>query len=314
MKSLIRIAFALIFIGYTSSMGLAQSEVITTYARPQLPTDGSMATNQATDYPTSVAPDGAGGFYMTLYPQNMVYRVAADGNISFAAGNGTQGFSGDGGQATSAQLYQPECAAVDAGGNLLIADTLNNRIRKVAPDGVISTAVFSFKQNGVTVSEAGVPASPPTTAARVSIDYRSSAAAIPARPEAGTIDLNTGIAVANPGVTLAHITYKLRKIGGRTLSQGQGTLDPGAHFARSISQLHEEAPDFVLPEDFQTATQFASLEISSDQPVSIIAMRMAINLRNDVLFTTTPIADLTQPLTNPSVPIMMRHLPHVNLM
>ena len=59
------------------------------------------------------------------------------------------------------------------------------------------TAVFSFKQNGVTVSEAGVPASPPTTAARIFIDYRSSVAAIPGRISAGTIDINTGIAVVN---------------------------------------------------------------------------------------------------------------------
>ena len=58
------------------------------------------------------------------------------------------------------------------------------------------------------------------------------------------------------------------------------------------------ASDFLLPSDFQTATRFASLEISSDQSLSIVALRLANNQRNDPLFTTTPVADLTQPLTN----------------
>jgi hypothetical protein len=119
---------------------------------------------------------------------------------------------------------------VDKTGNLFFADFDNNRIRKVAKPSVLTkltisaggnansstvglnetaqagyatvainsgaapygTAVFSFKQNGVTVTEAGVPASPPTTAARIFIDYRSSVDAIPARSSAGAIDINTG--------------------------------------------------------------------------------------------------------------------------
>jgi hypothetical protein len=160
------------------------------------------------------------------------------------------------------------------------------------------TAVFSFKQSGVTVSEVGVPASPPTTSARVFIDFRSSINAIPARSEAGAIDINTGIAVANSGYSSAHITYTLRNISGGTISIGHGTLNPRAHFAKFIHQLDDVASDFLLPSDFQTSTWFASLEISSDQPLSIVALRLANNQRNDPLFTTTPIADLTQPLTN----------------
>ncbi len=163
-----------------------------------------------------------------------------------------------------------------------------------APHGV---AVFSIKQNGVTVSEAGVPASPPTTAARVFIDYRSSVAAIPGRISAGTINVNTGIAVVNCGTASATVSYTLRDIGGATLSTGRGPLAAGAHFAKFIDQLNEVAEDFVLPASFEIATQFASLDISSDQPLSILALRMTTNQRREVLYTTTPIADLTQPLS-----------------
>jgi hypothetical protein len=62
--------------------------------------------------------------------------------------------------------------------------------------------------------------------------------------------------------------------------------------------MKDIAPDFVLPANFQTVAQFASLEISSTQPLSIIALRMTTNQRSEALFTTTPIADLTQTLAN----------------
>ena len=160
------------------------------------------------------------------------------------------------------------------------------------------TAVFSFKQNGGTIGETGVPASPPTTAARIFIDYRSSAAAIPGRLGAGTININTGIAVVNNGSASAIVTYTLCDMAGSPLSNSYGTLAAGAHFAKFIDQLKDVAPDFALPANFQVAIQFASLEISSDQPLSILALRMTANQRNEVLFTTTPIADLTQPAAN----------------
>jgi hypothetical protein len=175
---------------------------------------------------------------------------------------------------------------------------LLDRGMSAAPYG---TAVFQYKQNGITVSETGVPASPPTTAARIFIDYRSSAAAVPGRPSGGNININTGIAVANYNLTSAAVTYTLRNIVGATLSIGHGTLAAGAHFAKFIDQLNQEAPDFVLPSGFQILTQFASLEISSDQPLSILALRMITNQRDEVLYTTTPLADLTRPAANDAV-------------
>ena len=69
---------------------------------------------------------------------NRVRRVAADGTIATVAGSGTAGFAGDGGVATDAQLNHPEGVAVDPAGNVLVADTRNNRVRRVSPDGTIA--------------------------------------------------------------------------------------------------------------------------------------------------------------------------------
>jgi sugar lactone lactonase YvrE len=100
---------------------------------------GTMAITQAIDYPASVALDGAGGFYVSSYAQNRVYRVSADGRLSLVAGSGAPGFSGDGGQASLAKLNRPHGVILDSAGNLFIADSGNNRIRKISASGIITT-------------------------------------------------------------------------------------------------------------------------------------------------------------------------------
>ncbi len=117
--------------------GLAQS-MITTYVGPQLPVSGNPALNQAIDYPSTVVPDGAGGMYVVSTNQNRVYAISADGTLRLVAGS-SYGFSGDGGPATNARLASPSGLALDSSGNLYIADSRNNRIRKVTADGVITT-------------------------------------------------------------------------------------------------------------------------------------------------------------------------------
>jgi hypothetical protein len=156
------------------------------------------------------------------------------------------------------------------------------------------TAVVSFRQNGVTVTEVGVPATSPTTRAWIFIDYRSNVNAIPARSGAGTVDVNTGIAIENNGSATANVTYTLRDLNGDILTTGHGTILGGYHFAKFINQLKEIASDFNLPSNFQNATQFGSLEIASDQPISVLALRATTNQRDEFLITTLPIADLNQ--------------------
>jgi sugar lactone lactonase YvrE len=134
-----RVGLLLFYIQFASSLSSAQPS-ISTYAGSNLPaTAGTPAITQNIDSPGSVISDGTGGFYFTVALQQSVYRVGADGKLMLTAGNGTAGFSGDGGAATSASLKSPAGIALDAAGNLFIADSENNRIRKVTPDGVIST-------------------------------------------------------------------------------------------------------------------------------------------------------------------------------
>ena len=150
------------------------------------------------------------------------------------------------------------------------------------------------------MSEAGVPASPPTIAARVFMDYRAGVRAVPSRSEAGKIDINTGIAVVNCGSATANVRYTLRNVNGASITAGHGTIAAGAHFAKFINDLKDMAPDFVFPADLALSTQFASLEISSDQPLSVLALRGTTNQRGEFLISTTPVVDLTQtPVKDP---------------
>ena len=86
-----------------------------------------------------VAQDGMGNLFVSDAKGNMVLKIDQDGNRSVVAGTGEAGYDGDGGDALQARLKNPQGLAVDASGALLIADEGNNVIRRVNPDGSIST-------------------------------------------------------------------------------------------------------------------------------------------------------------------------------
>ncbi len=101
--------------------------------------NGVAATNAYLNGPWFVTFDGLGNYYIAEYGFNLIRKVNASGIITTVAGTGGEGYSGDGKPATSATLYWPACVALDATGNLFIADWNNNRIRKVDTNGIIST-------------------------------------------------------------------------------------------------------------------------------------------------------------------------------
>ncbi|ALS25048.1 S-layer homology domain-containing protein [Paenibacillus naphthalenovorans] len=98
--------------------------------------DGGAAALAQLYLPYGVAVDSGGNLYIADTFNHRVRKVDTSGNISTVAGNGTAGSSGDGGAAASAQLNYPYGVAVDSGGNLYIADTYNQRVRKVAAEPV----------------------------------------------------------------------------------------------------------------------------------------------------------------------------------
>jgi len=101
--------------------------------------DGGQATAAELTTPYGLARDAAGNLYIVDYGDNRIRKVNTNGIISTFAGTGTAGFGGDGGQATAAKLYHPAGIAIDAAGNLYIADISNQRIRKINTAGIITT-------------------------------------------------------------------------------------------------------------------------------------------------------------------------------
>jgi trimeric autotransporter adhesin len=101
--------------------------------------DGGPAITAGFADAEEVTRDLAGNLYVADFQSNRVRKITPQGIISTVAGNGIQGFSGDGGLATSASLNSPTGVAVDTAGNLYIGDEGNGRVRKVTPQGIIST-------------------------------------------------------------------------------------------------------------------------------------------------------------------------------
>ena len=97
--------------------------------------DGGPAVAAHLNHPRGVAVDGAGNLYIADQSNHRIRKVDAAGMISTVAGDGTQGYGGDGGAAVAAHLNRPSGVALDAAGNLYIADVNNDRIRKVDAAG-----------------------------------------------------------------------------------------------------------------------------------------------------------------------------------
>ena len=101
--------------------------------------DNRLAASAQLAWPQDVAVGTDGSLYIADTGNYRIRKVALDGTIITVAGNGTEGYSGDNGPATSAQLAWPRGVVMDADGCLYIADCGNSVIREVAPDGTITT-------------------------------------------------------------------------------------------------------------------------------------------------------------------------------
>ncbi|NKB68683.1 MAG: hypothetical protein GKR89_16590 [Candidatus Latescibacteria bacterium] len=137
--------------------------------------DGGPADQALINLPSSTAFDLSGRMYISDQENQRVRRVDMDGTISTVIGTGVAGFSGDGGLATEAQIYAPQGQAApptsriaaDQQGHIYLADTFNNRIRRLSPDGVITT----IAGNGVFPPDASLQARSSAPALDVSLHW-----------------------------------------------------------------------------------------------------------------------------------------------
>jgi len=115
--------------------------------------DGGQASAAELSYPSCLALDDTGNVYIADLGNNRIRKInATTGVITTVAGNGTGGFSGDGGAATAAEINQPSGLAFDKKGNMYIGDWGNNVVRKVSTSGIITTVAGNdtagFKGDG----------------------------------------------------------------------------------------------------------------------------------------------------------------------
>jgi sugar lactone lactonase YvrE len=163
--------------------------------------DNAAATNAGLTYPQSVAAYSASIFYFADTGNNAIRKVSS-GTITTVAGNGTAGYSGDNGPATSAQLNQPYGVAVDSSGNFYIADSINNVVRKVS-GGNITTVAGQGPTLGGYSGDNG-----PATSAKLS------------HPDGVAVDSSGNLYIAD---TSNNVIRKVSTVGTITTVAGNGT-------------------------------------------------------------------------------------------
>ena len=127
----------------------SNAQIITLFAGGGGGGDGTPAISASLTDPTSMSFDKYGNLYFTETGDNKVRKIDTSGIISLIAGTGRGGFSGDGGQATAAEIDEPNSVAIDSFGNVYFADLANNRVRKVdISSGIISTIAGNMSYYG----------------------------------------------------------------------------------------------------------------------------------------------------------------------
>jgi uncharacterized protein (TIGR03437 family) len=142
-SSLLGTTFSIFFILILLTPAWAQTQstgyTIDTVAGSEPPRDATLAVATWLDFPAGVAVDDAGNVYVSDTSGNRVLRVRPDGIRETFAGTGSFGVSGDGGPATEARLASPAGLSFGPDGSLYVTNRSTPRIRKIAPDGTITT-------------------------------------------------------------------------------------------------------------------------------------------------------------------------------
>lgn len=148
------------FIAKVDTQGIVNYVV---YGRSGFGGDGGPALEAQLNYPSALAVGPDGSLYIADTRNNRIRRVSTAGIISTVAGNGQTSCSftcGDGGPATAAALYEPQGITVGPDGSIYIADTYHRSVRKVAPNGIISSVVGGFSGACCVAEPSGVSLGP----------------------------------------------------------------------------------------------------------------------------------------------------------
>ena len=186
--------------------------------------NGGPATSAELSFPFGVYVDGSGNIFISeLFPNLIQEVVAATGDIQIVAGNGTQGYTGDGGPATSAELGEPYAVSGDASGNIYIADATNSVIREVycTNTAVVCTPPVGLAANDInTVAGTGVACPSSTTSCG---DGGPATSAQLNFPEGVFVDGSGNIFIADSG------NSRIREVGvaNRTIQTVAGTGTAG---------------------------------------------------------------------------------------
>jgi sugar lactone lactonase YvrE len=182
--------------------------------------DGGPATDAQLSAPSGVAVDAAGNLFIADISNDRIRKVDTAGTITTVAGNGTWGFSGDGGPATNAELNGPQGVTVDPAGNLFIADSWNNRIRKVDTAGTITTVAGTGGGGPVVPTPASWSDNQANTTVAGNGDGGPATSAQLFNPSGVTVDLAGNLFIADTG------NSRIRKVdttGTITTVAGTGT-------------------------------------------------------------------------------------------
>jgi len=201
--------------------------------------DGGLATGAQLNRPLGVAADTEGNLFITG-SDFRVRKVSPDGIITTVADNGNPNSLGDGGPAAKAQLDDPEDVAVDGAGNLFIADAGNGRVRKVTPDGIITTVAgngtLTFCANGSVCPPVGDGG--PATSAQLSLPWGL------AVDGAGNLFIadggNNTVRKVSPNGTIS--TVASLSLPGRMALDGMGNLFIGT----GDDRIRKVSPDGVI--------------------------------------------------------------------
>jgi sugar lactone lactonase YvrE len=291
--------------GIISTVAGAGNPVFT--GNPAFSGDGGPATEALLSDPHGVTVDRDGNLFIADTRNHRIRKVTPSGIISTVAGTGDAGYSGDGGSAAAAQLNFPTDIVVDSKNNLFVADTLNNRIRKLTPitesrafsisdrGGVSLTtsgteaaamtgyatmqpnsglttpsgvAIVGFRQNNVLVSEASTPSSSLIRAGRIYAEIDG--------------PVNTGLAIANPNDQPATVSFYF--------TDSRGDFGSGITVIPAKGQIAK----FLNEAPFNGRSPLSgTFTFSSSVPLAVIALRGLTNERSEFLITTLPVADLS---------------------